>query len=89
MAKNVFFWELIDGKWVAIFSKSHEQGILDRFTSRIESVAGRKIFAELSVSSSLVSAKFPTNFRDGELLIDALTDFGVQPLPERKRLYCL
>jgi len=77
--KIFFFWELIDGKWVAIFSKHHEQSCIDRFTSSVESVVGRKIFGELSSTPSAVSAQFPTNFRDGALLIKALTEFGAQP----------
>lgn len=80
--KTFFFWELVDGKWVAIFSKYHEQAILDRLMSSVESAAGRKIFGEFSPVTDSVSAQFPTNFRDRAMLIEALTDFGVQPSKE-------
>jgi len=77
--KTFFFWELVDGKWMAIFSKHHEQALLDRFTSSVESVAGHKIFGDFSSTTIAVSTQFPTNFRDSALLIEALTDFGAQP----------
>jgi len=78
--QNVFFfWEFVDGKWNAIFSKHHDQSILNKFISDVESVAGFKVFGELASSSFTISAKFPTNFRDGAMLIDALKDFGARP----------
>jgi hypothetical protein len=78
--KSFFFWEIVDGKWVAIFSKHQEQGVLDRFIANVESVAGRQIFGELPATTAEVSAQFPTNFRDGDLLMKALTEFGAQPM---------
>jgi hypothetical protein len=80
--KSFFFWELVDGKWVALFSKYDEQAILDRFMVNVESVAGQKIFGELATTTPQVSAQFSTNFRDGALLIEALTEFGSHPLKQ-------
>lgn len=77
--KSFFFWELVDGKWIAIFSKGEDQAILERFKSKIESVAGRKVFGELPPVAVSVLAQFPTNFRDGDLLMKALAEFGARP----------
>lgn len=74
-----FFWEFVDGKWVAVFSKHHDQAILNRFMSSVESIAGFKVFGELASASATISAQFPTNFRDGATLIDALKEFGAHP----------
>lgn len=74
-----FFWEFVDEKWIAVFSKHHEQAILDRFISRVESASGFKIFGELVNTTAVVSAQFPTNFRDGAMLIDTLKEFGAHP----------
>lgn len=78
--ENVFFfWEFVDGKWIAIFSKHHEQAILNKFMSSVESAAGFKIFGEQANTAAVVSTQFPTNFRDGTMLIDALKEFGAHP----------
>jgi hypothetical protein len=77
--KLFFFWEFVDGKWIAVFSKHHDQAILNRFMSGVESVAGKKIFGELANTTTVASAQFPTNFRDGTMLIDALKEFGARP----------
>ena len=77
--KSFFFWELVDGKWVAIFSKNEDQAMLDRFKSKLESVAGRQIFGVITPVAVTVSAQFPTNFRDRDLLMKALTEFGARP----------
>lgn len=79
--ENVFFfWEFVDGKWIAVFSMHHDRAILSRFISGVESIAGFKVFGELSSSSSSTFPQFPTNFRDGAMLIDALNDFGARPI---------
>lgn len=78
--ENVFFfWEFAEGKWIAVFSKHHEQPILNKFMSSVETAAGFKIFGEHANTAAVVSAQFPTNFRDGTMLIDALKEFGVHP----------
>lgn len=74
-----FFWEFVDGKWIAVFSKHHEQAILNKFMASVDSAAGFKVFGERTNTDAVVSAKFPTNFRDGAMLIDALKDFGAHP----------
>lgn len=78
--KSFFFWELVDSKWVAIFSKDQDQAVLDRFKSMVESVADRRIFGEFLTPAVTVSAQFPTNFRDADLLMKVLTEFGAQPV---------
>lgn len=78
--ENVFFfWEFAEGKWIAVFSKHHEQSLLNNFMSSVESAAGFKIFGEQSNTHEAVSKQFPTNFRDGAMLIDALKEFGAHP----------
>jgi hypothetical protein len=75
-----FFWEFVDGKWIAIFSKRYYgQPILNKFMSSVESAAGFKIFGELANTAAEISTQFPTNFRDGAMLIDALKEFGAHP----------
>lgn len=77
--KKFFFWELVDGKWIAIFSKNDDQKILDKFMSDVESIVGFKVFGEQANTIPQTSAQFPTNFRDGEMLMDALKEFGAHP----------
>ena len=77
--KAFFFWEFVDGQWVAVFSKHEDQAILRACMSAIETAAGFRVFAENSETVSAMSAQFPTNFRDGKILIDALREFGGRP----------
>ncbi len=78
--KSFFFWELIDGKWIAIFSKSDDKNALDKFKYNVEMVAGRQIFGDITtVTTQQLSQKYPTNFRDGNILIEALVEFGSHP----------
>ncbi len=74
-----FFWEFVDEQWVAVFSKHHEQAILNKFMLSLESVAGFKIFGEAANTATAQSAQFPTNFRDAAVLMDALKEFGAYP----------
>ena len=76
--KSFIFWELVDGKWVAIFSKNQDQTVLDRFKSMVESVADLQVFGDIPPVAVTQSAQFPTNFRDGDLLMKALTEFGAR-----------
>ncbi len=79
--KAFFFWEFVDGKWVALFSKNHDRAIIKKFISSVVSVAGGKVFDEIVIDTEAAeSARFPTNFRDGEMLLDALKDFGAHPV---------
>lgn len=87
-----FFWELIDGKWTAVFSKSDSKSRLQSFMTDINNAAGRNIFGEspvqvqelaqgLSATEATKPATiFPTNFRNGELLFRTLKEFGVNPI---------
>ena len=71
-----FFWELIDGRWCAVFAKGHDQAMLDRFKASVEVAAGTKVFESPPEVTTVTPMEFPTNFRDGDLLIEALTEFG-------------
>ncbi len=65
---------------IAIFAKNQDQAVLDRFRSMLESVADRRVFGDLPPVAVPVSAQFPTNFHDGDLLMKALTEFGAKPI---------
>jgi hypothetical protein len=83
--REFIFWELENGVWTAIFSRYQVPEIAERFMKRLQVQAGRTIFipgeeeeaapAEVEPAASSV---FPTNFRDGRLLMDTLARFGVQ-----------
>jgi hypothetical protein len=77
--KTFFFWECVAGRWQANFSKSHDQAMLNRFIADVEKVMGTKVFGEQDKIKALAT-QFPTNFRDGALLIEALNEFGAKPI---------
>lgn len=77
--KVFFFWEFEDGRWVAVFSKHHEQTVLTRFISALENSAGTKIFGEKPNTNEESSAEFSTNFRDAAMLIEALEELNARP----------
>lgn len=76
--KMFFFWDLVDGKWQAVFSKQHQQAILDRFMADVERAAGHKVFGGTNLLEQHLP-QYPTNFCDGALLIKALAEFGGKP----------
>jgi hypothetical protein len=83
-----FFWELVDGKWQAIFAKGHQQAILNIFMADVERAVGYKVFGVTSLPEVFSEVnlpvttlpQYPTNFRDGALLMEALTEFGAKPV---------
>lgn len=77
-----FFWELVDGEWFAVFAKALPEEIISRFVADLESKSGRRVFASGSRarSSALPTQSFPTNFRDGQLLVRTLRDYGLEPV---------
>lgn len=80
--QNFFFWELIDGTWTAVFAKSDSQQMVSHFIQDLEEKSGRKIFVtDQGSAESFVapSQSFPTNFRDEQLLVKTLRDYGLQP----------
>ena len=80
--QNFFFWNLIDGKWVAVFSKSDSKDMIIAFIKELESKAGRKLFVvneETKKIAVIPTRTFPTNFRDSNILIRTLTDHGLNP----------
>lgn len=83
-----FFWDLIDGKWTAIFSKGIPAEILKGFMNDLTKKAGREIFLrekETGKVAIIPTRTFPTNFTDGNLLFKTLDDFGCKPTLDQKR----
>jgi hypothetical protein len=78
--KEFIFWEQVDGRWVAIFSKYQTPALSRQFIQRIEEHAGRAVFADPGTAEAARAASsiYPTNFRDGALLMSTLERFGVQ-----------
>lgn len=77
---SFFFWEFIDGKWVAIFAKGSDIAMREAFISKIENVAGRSVFLNANNEKSQKSTIYPTNFMDRDLLAQVLTDLGADPI---------
>jgi hypothetical protein len=74
------FWELNDGKWIAIFSKSQDKAVLSRFKEKMESASDRQVFGDFPSVDVTMAAQFPTNICDIDLLMKALTEFGAHPI---------
>lgn len=80
--RDFFFWELVDGTWTAVFAKSDSQEMISRFVRDLEEKTGRRIFVtEEGHGNTFVTENqtFPTNFRDEQMLINTLRDYGLQP----------
>jgi hypothetical protein len=78
-----FFWEQIDGVWTAVFAKSDSKTDIKRFIRDLEQKTGRRIFKLDDDGQNVVmptTKTFPTNFRDSELLMKALGDYGLTPV---------
>jgi hypothetical protein len=78
-----FFWDQIDGVWTAVFSKSDSQSDITRFIRDLEKKAERRIFKWSEDGQKVITLPtktFPTNFRDPDLLIKALDDYGLAPM---------
>ncbi|RXZ84843.1 hypothetical protein EBB07_02170 [Paenibacillaceae bacterium] len=96
--KELFaFWELVDGKWTAIFDRSDSRQQIDRFMADINRAAGGQVLGETAVEHAQSrmqpeeapqAATFPTNFRDGELLFRTLKEFGVNPARQGAHIVC-
>ena len=80
--KDFFFWDFIDGNWVAIFSKYDSQEMIQNFINTIESKNGVKIFENGSSEQKIPAhiEQYPTNFKDKDLLIKTLEDYGIKPI---------
>lgn len=78
---NFFFWELVDGRWEAVFSKALGQERITAIMREIESGSSRQIFTRTEIGSALEKSaqSFPTNFADGDLLETTLRDYGFSP----------
>jgi hypothetical protein len=75
---DFFFWEMVDGRWEAIFSIHDDPEMLRLFMERVEQAAGRGVFHQGAVRAT-APMRFPTNFTDAKLLLEALRDFGANP----------
>ncbi|MGK7873447.1 MAG: hypothetical protein AB4426_09075 [Xenococcaceae cyanobacterium] len=81
--QEFFFWELIDGKWMAVFAKSDSKEMISKFMKDLETKSNRRIFSvnqETKKIEIVPTRTFPTNFRDGELLVKTLFDYGMNPV---------
>jgi hypothetical protein len=83
--EQCFFWELVDGKWHAIFEKGDSQNVIQQFMQDLEHHSQRKIFSgEYNQAENQLEKEpahvFSTNFRDGNLLTRTLKEFGVNPI---------
>jgi hypothetical protein len=79
------FWEPRDGVWTAVFSSAYGPEPTTRFMQELEDRIGRQVFVRSANGPALVpptDMTFPTNFRDGALLTQALTTHGVRPQVE-------
>jgi hypothetical protein len=75
---DFFFWEIVDGHWEAIFSIHDDPELLRQFMDRVEQAAGRGVFRR-DAALAAAPMRFPTNFTDASLLLEALRDFGANP----------
>jgi hypothetical protein len=81
--KQFIFWELIDGKWHAIFEKGNSESAIQKFMQDLEQHSQQKIFTGEYTPTVLEKEPahiFPTNFRDGNILTRTLKEFGVNPI---------
>lgn len=80
--REFIFWEQENGEWSAIFSTYQVPSLSQRFMEALEARAGQAIFIREGASAPAearpASSVFPTNFRDGERLLETLERFGVQ-----------
>lgn len=81
--KEFMWWQMEGGQWVAIFSREQVPGVSGRFMRELEAKAGRRIFVTADEAAPAAAAQpetslYPTNFRDGALLMETLERFGVQ-----------
>jgi hypothetical protein len=74
-----FFWELVDGRWVAVFPKGADPELREALMTKLEAVAGRQVFAQSLGGRVAPSRSYPTNFVDADLLAQALAELGGDP----------
>ncbi len=83
--QEFFFWELIDGKWTAVFAQSDSQQMITQFIKDLEEKSNRKIFSVNEETNKVVvmpTKTFPTNFRDKELLVKTLQEYSMNPVEQ-------
>lgn len=83
--KQFFFWQLIDGRWTAVFSKADSRDKILQFLHDLETRSRRKLFhfdEETQRVGVLPTRTYPTSFRDSQLLVNALKDLGSNPVQQ-------
>jgi hypothetical protein len=96
--KQFFYWDCIDGKWTAVFSRSDSADLISKVIADINRAAGREVIGRIQEQASgwiqtVTGAPnppsiFPTNFRDGELLFRTLKEFGANPIRQGDAIQC-
>lgn len=87
LKNDFFFWEFKNGKWDAIFSIDDSKEMIKEFMDDIELKSGIKIFLEdpkIKRKSPIQNFSYPTDFKDEELLIKTLTEYGANPTVDSK-----
>jgi hypothetical protein len=77
--KAFIFWERVNEKWVAVFSKQHT-ALIPKFIADLEAAAGRSVFSGVRPEAGPIDASYSTNFTDADLLCRALLDLGADPV---------
>lgn len=80
--KEFFFWENDGNRWVEVFTKYMANELISNFVPDLEMKSRRKIFLKDSFleGDTNLSSCYPTNFRDEEILIKTLKEFGGTPV---------
>lgn len=78
--RSFFFWEFVDGKWVAVFSKGADLELRDALIAAMEAAARRPVFSQALSAEENQPQTYPTNFVDGDLLAETLMKLGGDPV---------
>jgi hypothetical protein len=75
-----FTWELVDGKWMAIFTTEDHKPLIAKMMRDLQTKAQRQIFHtdEIGKFEVVRTKTYPTNFSDGELLEQTLKQHGAR-----------
>jgi len=94
---SYFTWERIRGKWTALFTKDIPEHEMLNVMRTINDAAGREVFPQLRELEQAGTDRqegarnpelYPTNFRDGELLIKTLREIGANPVRHDGSISC-
>jgi hypothetical protein len=77
---DYFFWEMVDDRWEAVFSKHNDAERLRQFMERVEQAVGHHVFNQDAAQETAAAPMlFTTSFNDADLLQKAWRDFGANP----------